>query len=176
MKRVLRYFFSAGQRGYTMIEMIAGLALAGLLTVGLAAYLVGAMNVVDDSNDRTQSLMQVENAGFWVTRDVQMSENMTFGENAGFPWELRWKDTDYNKYVVTYSVNGTDLTRSLFQSTDNSTRSVLVARDIDPAPASTNVSRSGDMVAFNVTSNAGGIAVNRVFTVQSRMELFYSSQ
>ena len=175
MKRMLDSCLRTGQSGYTVIELIAGLAIAGMLTAGLTAYLIGAMSVVHDSHDRTQSLMQVENAGFWISRDVQMSENMTFGENAGFPWLLRWKDTDYNQYVVTYSVNGTDITRSLVKNSGNSTLS-LIARDVDISPSSTNVSQSGSLVVFNITSNSDGVATRRAYTIQSRMALFYSNQ
>ena len=170
MSRILTRWSRHGQRGYTLVELIVGLTLSGMLATAVTVFALQTMKVSDTSGDRMQALMQVENAGFWMGRDVQMSENVTLGQSAGFPLRLVWEDSDNNTFEVTYSLDGTDLNRTLVENGGDPAR-VLIARDVATAPSSTNVTRSGGMVVFSVTSNSGDVDVSHTYTIQPRLAL-----
>ena len=168
MKRRLAYFHK-GERGYTLIELILGLTLAGLLATGFTIFSIQTMTVSGTSNNRMQALMQVENAGFWMTRDVQMSRNVTFGNDAGFPLLLQWRDTDNNTFAATYSLNNTTLARSLLEN-GVAAAGTLVAQNVTSA-SSANATGNSTLVRFAITCSYGQVAVSRTYDIQPRLEL-----
>ena len=62
------------EKGFTLLEL--------LVTLGIAAFVVGAasmvtismMRLTPQNNDWVVGLRQVQNAGYWISRDVQMSQ------------------------------------------------------------------------------------------------------
>ena len=64
----------AGEKGFTLIEL--------LVTIGIAAFVVSAasmtvitmMRLSPQTNNWAIALRQVQNAGYWISRDVQMSQ------------------------------------------------------------------------------------------------------
>ena len=153
------------QNGYSLIELIVGLTIGGLLAIGLMAYVFVTLNTIDDSKDRMHALMQVENAGYWISRDIQMSDNLTLGENAGFPLQLMHKDTDENVYEVTYLLNEKSIMRTLIKN-EESPIQTIIAQNINTA----NLSDSSGLLIFNITSISGDIDVSRTYKVKSRLD------
>ena len=122
------------------------------------------------SSNRMNATMQVENAGFWVSRDVQMSENLTLGDNAGFPMQLDWKDIDGNHYQVTYNMTADCIDRSLIKNADSPVHT-LIAQDVNTQASLTNLSLSDGMLVFNVTSTSKDIDISRSYQVKQRLAL-----
>jgi prepilin-type N-terminal cleavage/methylation domain-containing protein len=161
---------SKRQNGYGLIEMIAGLALVGILTTGIATFAVQTITEGARTDNRMQAMMQVENAGFWVSRDVQMAANLTLGDNAGFPLQLDWVDIDQNEYQVTYNITERQIKRSLVQNDEESVQT-LIAKDINSAPSFTNLSYTGGLLIFNVNSTFADINVSRSYQIKKRLDL-----
>jgi len=158
------------QKGYGLIEIILSLALAGILTTGITTFALQTMTEGRKTNNRMHAIMQVENAGYWVSRDVQMTENLTLGEDAGFPLRLIWKDTDQNEYQVTYSVTGGLMSRRMIKNGDSQVQT-LIALDINTEPSLTNLSYAGGLLIFNVTSTFRDFDVSRTYQVKKRLDL-----
>lgn len=167
---MMKIFKNDNQRGYGLIEMIVGLALAGILTTGLTTFTVQTVTESARSNNRMQATMQVENAGYWTSRDVQMAENLTLGENAGFPMQLFWEDIDDNEYQVTYNLTSGQLERSLFKNSENTVQTVI-AQSINSAPSLTNLSYADGLLIFNITSTYGSVDVSRNYQIKQRLDL-----
>jgi prepilin-type N-terminal cleavage/methylation domain-containing protein len=158
------------QNGYGLIEIIAGLALVGILTTGIATFAVQTITEGARTDNRMQAMMQVENAGFWVSRDVQMAENLTLGENAGFPLHLFWEDRDQNEYQVTYNMTDGQIKRNLVQN-DEEPVQTMIAKDINSTPSLTNLSYTGGLLIFNVNSTFANINVSRRYQIKKRLDL-----
>jgi prepilin-type N-terminal cleavage/methylation domain-containing protein len=158
------------QKGYGLIEMIAGLALAGILATGVSAFAVQTITEGARTNNRMQAMMQVENAGYWVSRDVQMAENLTLGEDAGFPLQLAWVDIDQNEYQVTYNLTEGQIKRS-FNENGGETVQTFIAQDVNPAPSLTNLNYTGGLLIFKVTSTFANVDVSRSYQIKKRLDL-----
>lgn len=158
------------QGGYGLIEIILGLALMGILGTGLSTFAFQTMSVTDQSKDRMHATMQANNAGSWLSRDIQMSGNVTLGGNAGFPLELQWKDTELNGYQVTYTLSEGAISRTLVKN-GTDTVQTLVAQNINPDTLLTNVSSSDGLITFNVTATSGTIDMSRTYTIKQRLDL-----
>jgi prepilin-type N-terminal cleavage/methylation domain-containing protein len=162
---------SKKQKGYGMIEIILSLALIGILSTGITTFVIQTMTQGEKANNRMNAMMQVENAGYWVTRDVQMSENVTLGDDAGFPLQLFWKDGELNEYQVTYSVTEGCINRSLIKNEDNPVQT-LIALTINTAPSLTYFSDTDGLLTFKVTSSIKDTDVSRSYSIKRRLDLY----
>ena len=158
------------QNGYGLIEIVVGVAIAGLLSTVLTAYSLLTINTIGDSKDRMNAIMQVENAGYWISRDIQMSNNITLGENAGFPLQLMRKDTDQNEYEVTYSLIEKSIIRSLIKNEESPVQN-LIAQNINTAASLTNLNSTDGLLIFNITSTSGDIDVSRTYKIKPRLDI-----
>ena len=158
------------QNGYGLIEIVVGVAIAALLSAVITAYAWQSINTVGDSKDRMNAIMQVENAGYWISRDIQMSNNITLGENAGFPVQLMRKDTDQNEYEVTYYLNENNIIRSLIKNEESPVQS-LIAQNINTMASLTNLSSTDGLLIVNITSTSGDIDVSRTYKIKPRLNI-----
>jgi prepilin-type N-terminal cleavage/methylation domain-containing protein len=161
---------SKPQKGYGLIEMVIGLALAGILTTGITTFTVQTITESTRANNRMQATMQVENAGYWVSRDVQMAENLTLGADAGFPMQLLWVDSDLNQYQVSYNVTEGQIQRTLVKNDEEPVRT-FIAQPVNPDPSLTNLSYAGGLLTFNVTSTYANRNVTRSYQIKKRLDL-----
>lgn len=159
-----------GQRGYTLIEIILGLALTGILAIGISIFATHSIKVSGTSKDRMHALMQVENAGYWLSRDIQMSENFTLGDSAGFPLQLMWSDTDQNEYLATYSITDDEINRSLVKNEEVPIRT-LIAQSVNDGASLTSVNVTEGVFLLKITCTSGKIDVTRSYTIKPRLDL-----
>ena len=157
------------QKGFTVIEMIVSLAITGIIGLGITTFAIQTMTESNRSNNRTQAIMQVENAGFWLSRDVQMSQNITLGSEAGFPLQLAWKDIEENKYEVTFSINEGQIKRSKVKN-DGQPSQIVIAESINSAPALTSCNYTDGLLTFNVTATVGSVNTSRTFEIKKRTD------
>jgi type II secretory pathway pseudopilin PulG len=158
------------QSGYGLIETIAGLGLAGLLTLGITTFTIQTITEGARANNRMQAVMQVENAGYWVTRDVQMSANLTLGDDAGFPFQLFWEDIDNNEYQVTYDISDNTIKRYFIQNDEEAVQT-LIANNINSTPSLTNISFVDGLLVFVVTSTSADFDVGGTYQIKKRLDL-----
>ena len=60
----------AYEKGFTLIELLVTIGILGAIA-GVMAMTVGMfLKVGPESNDRAIALRQVQNAGYWIIRDV----------------------------------------------------------------------------------------------------------
>jgi Tfp pilus assembly protein PilE len=138
----------AGQRGVTLVD----LAMAMAVTAIISTAIVSSIAQVFDSNARNSNHMiavrQVQNAGYWISHDSQMAQNVSAAGNLVFSW----KDWDGSPRQATYSLVGTDLRR--VYTVDNVTQAnALVGQHISAAAWPYSI--SSKRLAFTVTATVG---------------------
>jgi len=157
------------QRGFGLIELLLGVALAGILGTGIATFTIQTFTESTKSNSRMQALLQVQNAGYWISRDVQMSANVTLGVEGGFPLELRWKDITNNQYQATYTLAGGQIKRELLKNSVENNRT-LIAQDINPGLTTCEYS-DGELFTLNVTATVDKNDISRTYIVKKRLDI-----
>ena len=105
-----------GERGFTLIELLVVIASVALITAAATMSTFQVFNVTRRSNDHTVTIRQVQNAGYWISRDALMAQNIVVDddpETAEFlmlSW-IEWdkdkkkdkkKESIYQYYSVTY--------------------------------------------------------------------------
>ena len=155
------------QEGYSLIETVISLALCGILGTGITTFAVQTITETNRSSAHMQAIQQLENAGYWLSRDVQMAQTVTPGPSAGFPLQLAWTDANQNTYQVTFTTAGGQIQRSLVKNSEAPFQTV-VAQSINSAPILTSCSYANGLLTFNATATFGAISVSRTYQIKKR--------
>jgi type II secretory pathway component PulJ len=130
---ILRHRFIRSQTGFTVIEMIIGIALTGILGGGIITAIYQINRINDASKARVIAVQQVENALYYINRDFQMAQNVQI--NGEDYWiRLTWKEWEQNNTnEADYVLEDGVLTRSYY-----------VNSQLESAkPVASNISASG---------------------------------
>ena len=97
------------ERGFTLVELLVVIALMSLITLGATMTTFQIINVTRHSNDHVAAVRQVQNAGYWISRDALMAESVVVDddpETAEF-LTLTWAEWGYDEdsyyHEATYS-------------------------------------------------------------------------
>jgi len=140
------------QKGFTLIEMIAVVAIAGLI-LSAAAVTISQVFIINAQNTaRMKVVKQVESAIHWVSRDMQTAQIVKTDDPEmllTLTW-VEWNNPEY-EVQVTYTLDNGDLRRS--HSVSGQT---IVARHIESALV-TPKPYTGGKLDFTITATLGGL-------------------
>jgi len=161
-----------GQKGFSLVELVIVVALAGLVGVAITATAFQVFTFTTRISNQMTAIRQVQQAGFWVSPDVMMSNTTKINVNPGGGkfLVLGWTAHDDKAHEVIYSL--VDISGGLarlqrehkIDSTLNST--TTVAEYIDSAE--TSCDWDGKVLTFNVTATVGGRSETRTYEVKPR--------
>ncbi len=66
-----------GEKGFTFVELIIALAITVLISGASTMALSQIFGGTDRNNNRLTAARQVENAGFWISRDAQRAQSVS---------------------------------------------------------------------------------------------------
>lgn len=126
------------QRGFTLVEVIIVLAIIGIVIGAATMTIVQVINGSSSTSNHMIAIRQVQNAGYWVSRDVQMAQEVEpTADPDGFPLTLRWTEWadgglngDQHQVVYTLLVDN-KLQREHYTNL-NLDATTIVAEFIDP--------------------------------------------
>lgn len=124
------------QRGFTLVEVIIVLAIIGIVIGAATMTIVQVINGSSSTSNHMIAIRQVQNAGYWVSRDVQMAQSVAPAlDSDGFPLTLTWTDRDGDDHQVVYSL--VDMPGGLAKlqrshSVNGTTATGIMAEFIDP--------------------------------------------
>jgi prepilin-type N-terminal cleavage/methylation domain-containing protein len=159
-----------GEKGFTLLELVIGL---GIMTLAVAAAGGGIYQTITNTgrnSNHMASVLQVQNAGYRIGQDVQMSQNIATVEELSDPdfLFLSWIDAiSGDRYEVTYAFQDMDtgsmkklMRMQSINDTDNQTS--LVASDIDYTGEMTTCNYTDGIFSLKITSVIGnGPATSR---------------
>jgi prepilin-type N-terminal cleavage/methylation domain-containing protein len=143
------------QSGFTLIELLIGVAIMGILILGIAVSIAQVMNINAQSTNQMITIKEVENAIDNLRVDIQMAQTISYGANHGFPLILRGTDWDNNDTEVKYTLVAGELQRK--QTTNNDDASAVtraVGRNINSVAI--NTSNGSKTLNITLTSRVSG--------------------
>jgi prepilin-type N-terminal cleavage/methylation domain-containing protein len=153
--RVLRAIFKAasgsGQSGMTMIELVMALAVTAIIGTAVTAAVAQVFDTNVRSSNHMVAVRQVQNAGYWFSRDAQMAQSVDTSVS-GKLVRLQWTDFENTLHTADYTlVDGASGLKDLERDIDGDV--VVVGQFIDPDE--TSVVFAGGKLALTVTASVG---------------------
>ena len=104
---------STDQRGVTLVETLLAAGIAAMIVGMLGSAIFLFWRASEQGNDKFRALHDVQNAGFWITRDGggAQSTSLNEGEDPVESMTLSWTEGE-QAHTVTYSLSGADLQRN----------------------------------------------------------------
>ena len=121
------------EKGFTVLEALIGVAIMAIVVVAVAMTTTTLLLNEGQAAGQNTALPQVQNAGYWISRDVQMARNVTPSAPNGFPLSLGIPvDADENNdYTVDYLFDGDKLKRQVYDSLETLISETFIAEYID---------------------------------------------
>lgn len=144
------------QSGFTLIELMVSLAIISMITLGATLANAQIINQTSRNEDFTTASRQALNAVHWISRDAQMSHDITGWE--GFPLTedltISWTEWDNSECVAVYSVQDNNLSRS-YTVDGGSAQVTLIATNINDDEALTDCVYADGTLTVKITSTVG---------------------
>ncbi len=143
---------SRGQKGFTAVEMLVAVTIAGLIGGGVVMGIAQTVNTSARNSDHALAVNELRNAIYWIRRDAKMAQTIQVDAGEpGLPLVLSWVEWDNSQHEVTYDLDDGKLMRTY--SVDGDESMLLIAENIDPAQ--TSFEFTGGMLSFDLTISAG---------------------
>ena len=142
------------QRGVTLVETLLAAGIAAMIVGVLGSAIFLFMRVTEEGNDHFRALHDVQNAGFWITRDGESAQTTAVdGVSGNMTLVLGWTDGGQSHTVTYYrsGTGGTDLQRDHYDGI--ATTEKIVARYISSVDFS--ISAQG-LITGNMTYSPQG--------------------
>ena len=160
------------EKGFTLIEVLVSLVIMSIIMLAMTMTVTLVLTHPQQSTEHNIVLQEVQNAGYWVSRDVQMAESVTLTEPGGFPLTLDIPfDTDVNNdYTIDYLFDGNKLKRQVYDSLGTLTAEMMIADYIDAAATTFSIPDPSidNLYNFTVKASVGETIVERSYQISQR--------
>jgi prepilin-type N-terminal cleavage/methylation domain-containing protein len=159
------------EKGFTLIELLVSLAIAGFVVGAASMVTITMMRLAPQNSDWVTALRQVQNAGYWISRDAQMSQGtITIGTwpNATFltltvpEWE---SGAVVNKTLVYEFEDMSGGLKRLMRNNQTNGEEIMIAEYVSNAVANYD---SGTLT-FTITTTSGSTEVSRDYEAVQRL-------
>ena len=147
-----------GEKGYTLIELLIAITIMVMASGAAGAGIFQVWRNTERNRDHMTAVRQVQNAGYWISRDAQMAQSVTTEPDFLI---VNWTEYETgNQYQVTYTL--ADMAEGQLkkllrnQSIDGGASiTTLVAQYIDSDPENTSCNLTSGIVILIITATAG---------------------
>jgi len=151
-----------GEKGFTLVELVVATAITVLASGAAGAAIFQVFRDTERNSDHLTAVCQVQNAGYWISRDVQMAQSVT-ADNLTPPdfLVLSWtEEGSGDEYQVVYTLENmleSELKKLHRNQSINGEASttLLVAQHIDPDPEKTKCEFTNGLLTLTVTATVG---------------------
>ena len=76
-------YLNKNQSGFTLIELMIAVAISSLVTIGFLVTILQVFHGSLSSSGEMTVVRQVQNAGYYISRDIQMAKEVSIDDNPG---------------------------------------------------------------------------------------------
>jgi len=153
--KVAKLGLNQNQRGFALLTMMIALAISGIIMTAATMTIFQVINGSGRTSNHMVALRQVQNAGYWISYDVQMSQSVepaAAPDQDGLPLTLTWNEYASGiEHQIVYELVGDELIRSYSINGGPPTESTVAEFIV----SGTNCEYSGGVLTFTVVSTVG---------------------
>ena len=159
-----------GEKGFTLIEVLVGVAIMGIIMPMMTMTMTALLRNHQQANDHNVVLQQVQNTGYWISRDVQMAKYVIFDDPSGFPLtlDIPVDINENNDYSVNYLFDGNNLERQVHDSSGALISETVIAKYID-VEGTTFSTVDSNVYDLAVKVSKGKVVVERCYKVSQSL-------
>jgi prepilin-type N-terminal cleavage/methylation domain-containing protein len=164
------------ESGFTLIELLISTAILAVVVAGLSLTINTIMNTYNIARDKSIALRQVQNAGYWMTQDIQRVESPPPNLSA-FPIQIQCYTGDdlSDTETIAYSIVTENEVNRIYKSVDGG-QNMLIADYIINIPGKTGISSSTDNVTgekyyiLEITASFKEAEESGVYVIKPRVQ------
>jgi prepilin-type N-terminal cleavage/methylation domain-containing protein len=165
------------ERGFTLIELVVGLSITAFVVGGASMTTTTMMRLTPQNNDWAVALHQVQNAGYWISRDVQMSQGtITIGNGSPIFLTLTVPEWDIGSGAVvnkTFVYELEDMPGGLHRLMRNNQTDggeIMIAEYISNDATNASYNATSGTLTFTITAISGTVPpVSRDYEAMQRV-------
>jgi len=163
------------QRGFTIIEVLIAIAIAGIVGGGVITAVFQVMTTSLDNSARMTAIKEIENSIRWITDDALMAQTISSLGPSGFPLTLSWVEWDmassqHITHSVVYDLQGAEFTQRASVNGGPPVTTVLI-HHLDVDTLMTNCNFFSGVLTVKMTATVQGYrtaAETRTFRIYPR--------
>ncbi|MFC2035966.1 type II secretion system protein J [Chloroflexota bacterium] len=173
-----------GEKGYSIVELLIAITIMVLAAGAASTAIFQIIRNMERNNDHITVVRQIENAGYWISRDAQMARVITASDNLTLPGflSLSWTEWDAIGDPTSHSANysfedladGVGKLKRTYGSA-NTTEQTLIAQyvyyDPDDANSTSNTSYESPVLTVKLTAVLEGFQETREYKIRRRPDL-----
>jgi len=164
------------EKGFTLLEVLIGLAIVAIIVAPITMTTTLIVKSFRQAAEYNAVLPQVQNASYWISRDVQIASGITLGDPNGFPlaFDIPTDDDSTHDYGIKYLFEGNKLMREVYDSSETLVSETFIADHIDTDNTTfSTVDTDAGHYRLTVTA-AGDVAVaTKSYEIKQRISLDY---
>jgi prepilin-type N-terminal cleavage/methylation domain-containing protein len=162
------------ERGFTLVELLVGIGIAVLVVGAASATVITMTRLSPSSADWAVSLRQVQNAGYFISRDIQMSQgDIIVGDgNPAFLTVTQPTDPDTSITVIYEFEDMPGGLKRLMRNVDGQPGLIAEYIYYDPEgdpDHSTRVISDQNPITLQITAGLGEATVTREYEAMQRI-------
>jgi prepilin-type N-terminal cleavage/methylation domain-containing protein len=173
--KLFKLKISRDQAGFTLIEILAAVAITGLIGLGVSIATGQVLNQTTMNNDYTLASRNALNALYWISHDAVMAQTIDGAE--GFPQtedlSLYWIGWDNTEHSANYTLENGVLKR--IYSENGQVTTTVIATNINPDVSLTHCLSYNGTLTVTITGSVGEgdrvISVTKVRDIVTRPSL-----
>ena len=159
MKQMTHMKLKLGEKGFTLIELIVGISIAVFVVGAASTATIAMMRLGPRNSDWAIALRQVQNAGWWISRDVQMSQgDITIGTGATYlTLTLPQDQNPANNKQIVYQFQ--DMAGGLKRLSRNDQVTQIMVAEYISIPTPPIYNSDNRTLTFTITATVGNVSV-----------------
>ena len=168
------------EHGFNTIEVIVALLIISVIALGAGMTIFQVTKVTEQADAHMTATRQVQNAGYWISRDAQMADDVTTDNLSGTDFlVLGWTEVDDSDdttdHTVTYFFEdlsgGIGALKRNHSSSDGLNKNTLIAQYIYYDPSDPESSSNVSYVSPVLTVKLAALFEDRIETREYQVSL-----
>lgn len=159
------------EKGFTLLELLVAIPIVVFVVGASSMAIITLMRVGPSSTNWAYALRQVQNAGYWISRDAQMSQGtITVGDgNPTFLTMTVPQDANpaHNKQIV-YDFQDIASLSSGLKLVRNDGNTIMIAEYIS-IPTSPVYNSGNRTLTFTIRATSGNVPVTKTYEATQRV-------
>jgi len=165
------------EKGFTLVELLVALSIAAFVVGAASMTTTTMMRLIPQSNNWAIALRQVQNTGYWISRDIMMSKTILVDPDPGTPTFLTLTVAQPSTVLqpspppktIVYQFEDMSGSLKRLMRDDQGVGQIMIAEYISTPDTSANYNSDNCTLTFTIKATSGNVSVTRQYEATQRV-------